>query len=75
MTRDEGIEYLKTVPEKEPVFVLRAQDAFAPSTIQVWATLCSSERNEATRAKGDRAAGLVKKMQKWQEKHARKIPD
>lgn len=75
MTRDEAIEYLKNLPQDEPVFVLRGQDAFAPAAIQVWGTMCLSTREEATRAKGDRASLLVTQMQKWQKERKLKVPD
>lgn len=75
MTRDEGIEYLRNLPEHEPVFVLRAQDKFAPATVQVWSTMCSAQDAAATREKGARAAKLVMLMQKWQKNRKMKVPD
>lgn len=84
MTPHEGINYLMTVPRNEPVFVLRAQDLFAPSTVGVWAALCLAQNavdkdgnplHPETLAKGDRAMELSKQMRKFQEQHGCKVPD
>ena len=43
MTKQEAIEYLTNkIPDDEPVFVLRAQDALAPDLVEVWAIRAGS---------------------------------
>jgi len=84
MTPAEGIAYLLTLPENEPVMIFRGRDAFAPAAIQCWAILCTSqgslnaEKHEAlkpTRDKGDRAMHLAAEMREWQRKYGTKMPD
>lgn len=79
----QGIEYLKTVPEDEPVFVLRAKDRYAPATVASWASIVSQPVNKNTPAtpkslkKAHNAMQLVKEMKEWQEHRNDqvKIPD
>lgn len=57
----------------EPVFILRAQDKFAPLLVEFWALLVFNEG-----VKGGKAitAGVVaKEMKDWQRIHGCKIPD
>ena len=84
MTPPEGIAYLLTLPEDEPVMVFRGRDAFAPAAVQCWAAMCTSqgsmnhEKNEAlasTRAKGERAMHLASEMRAYQRKNRSKMPD
>ena len=83
MTPAEGIEYLQGLPPNEPVFVLRAQDAYAPATVRAWAAMCLQRYNdprqdaatEPTRAKGQRAQSLASEMCRWQAAHGCKAPD
>lgn len=84
MTPAEGIEYLKSIPEGEPVMVFRGRDAFAPAAVQCWAAMCTSqgsmvaEKHEAfaaTRAKGERAMHLAAAMRAYQRKNGSKMPD
>jgi hypothetical protein len=60
------------IPDDEPVFLLRAQDRFAPAVVEAWAALMA--------ATGDRmlcnlAAGQAAFMRAWQIEHAVKTPD
>lgn len=82
MTRDEAIEYLKTVHKDEPVFVLRAQDKYATSTVASWAGIVGSvnasdgeEVKRKAHLKAKAALRLVDVMRAWQAKHTCKIPD
>lgn len=84
MTPTEGIEYLQGLPADEPVFVLRAQDAYAPSTVGSWAAMCLSNntvdedgqpRYPKTRDKGRQAMALSDEMRTWQAEHGSKVPD
>jgi hypothetical protein len=88
MTPSEALDYIAKIPPTEPVFVLRAKDAFAPSVIMAWSSLVGSpvpkEGSSAMKlaspeslAKSDRARKLAEEMRKWQEENyeAVKIPD
>jgi hypothetical protein len=60
------------IPADEPVFLLRAQDRFAPVVVEAWAALMA--------ATGDRvscnlAAAQAAFMRAWQAEHAVKTPD
>lgn len=41
-TKAEIIEYLKKVPDDEPLFLLRAQDALAVDLVEMWAIRAKS---------------------------------
>jgi len=61
------------IPEDEPVFLLRAQDAVAPQVVEFWA-----DQAEGRGAKPDivnAAHSQALEMIKWQETHAMKVPD
>jgi hypothetical protein len=84
MTPAEAIVYLQGVPADEPVFVLRAKDAYAPSTVGSWAAMClgqnSVDKNgepehPRTLDKGRRAMTLANDMYLWQQEHGSKVPD
>jgi hypothetical protein len=60
------------IPDDEPVFLLRAQDRFAPAVIEAWAALMA--------ATGDRvlcnlAASQASYMRAWHIQRAVKTPD
>lgn len=83
MTPAKSIEYLQGLPPEEPVFVLRAQDAYAPATVRAWAAMClqrysdprQDDAHAPTRAKGQRASELADEMRRWQADHGCKAPD
>ncbi len=74
--------YLDKVPADEPVFILRAQDVYAPSAIIAWSALVGAPVNgkpasDASLIKAVAARQLAEEMRAWQEKHylKAKIPD
>lgn len=58
----------------EPVFVLRAQDIFAPDTVRFWAGQLEMTVG-STHPKAIAANKLAEQMEAWQRTQARKIPD
>lgn len=83
MTPAKGIEYLQCLPTDEPVFMLRAQDAYAPATVRAWAAMCLQQYNDPkqddasapARAKGRKAQAPVDELRRWQTEHGCKVPD
>ena len=77
------LEYLKSIPEDEPVFILRAKDKHAPATIMTWAGLVAapvSRTQPASKESQEKARDAIKTVaaiRKWQEDHPSvvKIPD
>jgi hypothetical protein len=68
--------------QPEPVFVLRAQDQFAPQVIEYWASLVAgavantvSSKADATKQKVVRARALAHTLRAWQTLFGAKIPD
>jgi len=64
---------LGKIPEDEPVFLLRAQDAVAPGLVEAWAIAA-----HAAGAQDDivqHAYEHAQLMRKWQAEHGSKIPD
>ena len=61
------------VHEGEEIFVLRAQDSFAPEAIEMWA-LTAGMRG-AKREKVEAARACAQRMRLWQAEHGSKIPD
>ena len=70
MTRFQAIEYLKQLPESEPVFVLRATDILADQIVVEWANLL--ERHDGRSGKIAGAREVAKEMREWPY---RKLPD
>lgn len=62
----------KKIGEDEPVFLLRAQDRFAPVTIEIWAALVRQHGNAKL---ADQVEEFIKKMDEWQARNPTKIPD
>jgi hypothetical protein len=58
----------------EPVFILRAQDRFAPDVIEAWANKVELARGTTT-SKIREARALAHEMRAWQEMNTCKIPD
>lgn len=56
----------------EPLFVLRAQDATAPETVEFWLSLNPHLQHTA---KGYEAQELANQMRKWQDERLKKIAD
>lgn len=61
------------IPENEPVFLLRAQDANAPTTVYEWANL--AEQTGADPAIVEMARLHAARMIAWQRAHGCKVPD
>jgi hypothetical protein len=70
MNAIEAIDYLKTMPGDEPVFVLRAQDKSAVATVQAW-IYKAAERLGWNHEKIRGAEEVVSAMNAWPvKKHA-----
>ena len=74
--------YLEKIPEDEPVFILRAQDVYAPSVITAWSALVGAPLNgkpasDESIIKSITARQLAEEIRVWQEKNflKTKIPD
>jgi hypothetical protein len=64
--------------DDEPVFVLCARDAVAPSAVEYWADrVVSSARSSSARSsdKTEAARHVAREMCAWASKHGSKIPD
>lgn len=62
-----------SIPDNEPVFLIRGQDVVAPDVVEFWATKAhevgaDSRMVEAARQQASR-------MRQWQAEHGSKIPD
>jgi hypothetical protein len=75
MTRDEAIEYLKKIPEDEPVFVLRAQDKTSTHVVFMWAACAELAGTPEEKVEG--ACFQALSMSQWQKanKDKVKVPD
>ena len=63
---------LAKVADHEPIFVLRAQDRFAPEVIRHWAALADGG---TPREKLRDAYRCAEQMEAWQQAHTCKWPD
>ena len=71
---DERIQDSKgLIPEKEPVFLLRGQDALAPSLLLDWASRMRSLGGDPKMA--DLVRVQAHRMILWQNENGVKIPD
>lgn len=61
------------IPEDEPVFLLRAQDAVAPETVEYWADYAEEQGADGKIVEAARNHAAA--MRKWQETYGSKIPD
>ena len=61
------------IPEDEPVFLLRAQDAVAPGVVEAWAIVAYEAG--ATDDIVHHAYEHAQLMRKWQAEHGSKVPD
>ena len=69
---------LAKVKDDEPIFVLRAQDAYAPILVRFWANLVASQYRKEGRTmtpKVKEAEVLALQMEDWQRANAAKVPD
>jgi len=78
MLAAEAVEYLAKLPPDEPVFVLRAQDVYAPAVMASWAILVKSPlpnkapSNESL-AKSREAMNVVREFRQWQLANPTKV--
>ena len=63
---------LGLIAEDEPVFLLRAKDKFAPSTLKFWASQVASEGDQQL---ADHIISHADKMVDWQKNNTSKVPD
>lgn len=63
--------YEKAKATGEPVFVLRAQDTFAPLLVEVWASMVGVFNAN----KADQAEKIASNMRTWQKMNGCKVPD
>jgi len=70
MNREQVAEYLKTIPDNEPLFLLRAQDCLASETVEKWALSARAMGVDNHKTRG--AFDTSEEMLTW---HTRKIPD
>ncbi len=77
-----GLGCLGKARDDEPVFILRAQDRFAPQLVEEWARLVDdnvrfavSEAADNSKRKASRARALAHQMRAWQELNKSKTPD
>jgi len=74
----EAAEYLLKLPHDEPVFVLRAQDLYAPAVMASWAILVKSPlpnkppSNESL-GKSREAMNIVREFRQWQAANPSKV--
>jgi len=61
------------IPEDEPVFLLRAQDAVAPGVVEAWALAAHSVGADENIVQ--HAYEHAQLMRKWQAEHGSKVPD
>lgn len=79
----EGKGSLAKAADDEPVFILRAQDRFAPLVVEIWGRIVASHliaegRHDKLYAVGNKVdeAGLVADaMRGWQRRNTMKVPD
>ena len=78
MLPTEAAEYLNKLPPDEPVFVLRAQDVYAPAVMASWAILVKSPlpnklpSNESL-GKSREAMNVVREFRQWQLANPKKV--
>jgi len=61
------------IPEDEPVFLLRAQDAVAPGVVEMWALAAYNAGADDNIVQ--LAYEQAQLMRKWQVQHGNKVPD
>lgn len=71
---NEGQGCLGKAAMDEPVFILRAQDRFAPDLVEAWAQKVLGAKGTVTE-KVRRAQALAHQMRAWQVLNTSKVPD
>lgn len=71
MKAQSAVEYLRSLPPDEPVFVLRAQDVLAHETVEFWASQAEAT-GEVRSGKIAGARDCAAEMAAWPIK---KLPD
>ena len=61
------------IPEDEPVFLLRAQDAVAPGVVEAWVMAAHNAGADIDIVQ--HAYEHAQLMRKWQAEHGSKVPD
>ena len=61
------------IPDNEPVFLIRGQDAVAPEVVEFWAA--KAQEAGADSRMVDAARRHAQRMRQWQDEHWSKIPD
>ncbi len=64
---------LNKAADDEPIFVLRAQDRFAPGIVREWARRAGDEGT--SNEKVDAAYDLASQMEEWAKANGSKTPD
>ncbi len=59
-------DYLLSLPDNEPVFILRGRDPLAPAAVRVWAD--AAEVADVVSRKVREARQIAGEMEKWPEK-------
>ena len=59
----------------EPVFLLRAQDIYAPDTLRYWADRVASGGRHPNLSLAEDIRIHAEQMETWQQKNGMKIPD
>jgi hypothetical protein len=73
---DHGMGCLGKAAPDEPVFVLRAQDKFAPVLVRLWASLVLNETSAGGNTdKAQQAEMIAHEMSIWQMENKKKLPD
>jgi len=57
----------------EPLFILRAKDMLAPGVVRVWVHYARA--SGVPEEKLNEALELAERMERWQAKHGKKVPD
>jgi hypothetical protein len=70
-----GMGCLGKAYSDEPVFILRAQDRFAPDVVEVWAAKVEAVGKVGNGDKIKEARALAHQMRAWQALHVSKVPD
>jgi hypothetical protein len=61
------------IPVEEPVFLLRAQDMFAPVCVETWASMVAAAGGDPEMCR--RVLAWADDMRRWQLDHGSKVPD
>lgn len=61
------------IPEDEPVFVIRAQDAVGPEVVRYWADTAASAGADPSLCR--RVHAFAEEMERYADEHGSKTPD